>query len=191
MSSNIIGVYNMYLEDYPITTPMAVGWTTLETQQKRFKALFDIGIEDNASLLDYGCGLGHLNDYMVNNNHNDIDYTGIDINHKYIVYANQMYPGKNFICSDLDKIEGKFDYVIGSGVFTWFVEMDEVINKIEMAYNMCNKGVAFNFLDERSNLSPLNLYNPEDMVRRLLHIAKPELIQGYLENEDFTIYLKK
>jgi hypothetical protein len=81
--------------------------------------------------------------------------------------------------------------VIGSGVFTWFVEMDEVINKIEMAYNMCNKGVAFNFLDERSDLSPLNLYNPEDMVRQLSHIAKPELIQGYLENEDFTIYLKK
>ena len=191
MNSSIIGVYNMYLEDYPITTPMAVGWTTLETQQKRFKALFEIGIEDNSSLLDYGCGLGHLNDYIANNNHNDIDYTGIDINHKYIVYANQMYPGKNFICSDLDKIEGKFDYVIGSGVFTWFVEMDEVINKIETAYNMCNKGVAFNFLDERSDLSPLNLYNPEDMVNRLSHITKPELIQGYLENEDFTIYLKK
>jgi len=69
--------------------------------------------------------------------------------------------------------------------------MDEVIRKIEMAYNMCNKGVAFNFLDERSGLSPLNLYNPENMVNRLSHIAIPKLVQGYLENEDFTIYLKK
>ena len=191
MSSDIIGVYNMYLEDYPITTPMAVGWTDQETQRKRFKTLFGIGIEDNSSLLDYGCGLGHLNDYIANNNHNNIDYTGIDINHKYIVYANQLYPTKKFICSDIDKINEKFDYVIGSGVFTWFVGMDEVIRKIEMAYNMCNKGVAFNFLDERSGLSPLNLYNPENMVNRLSHIAIPELVQGYLENEDFTIYLKK
>lgn len=191
MNNNIIDVYDMYLEDYPITTPMAVGWTTQETQEKRFKALFNIGIEDNSSLLDYGCGLGHLNDYVLNNNHSNINYTGIDINPKYIVYANQLYPGKNFICSDLDDIEGKFDYVIGSGVFTWFVQMNEVIKKIEMAYNMCNKGVAFNFLDEKSGLLPLNLYNPDDMVRRLSHIAKPELIQGYLENEDFTIYLKK
>lgn len=191
MNNNIIDVYDMYLEDYPITTPMAVGWTTQETQEKRFKTLFSIGIEDNSSLLDYGCGLGHLNDYMLNNSHSDINYTGIDINPKYIVYANQLYPGKNFICSDLEDIEGKFDYVIGSGVFTWFVQMNEVIKKIEMAYNMCNKGVAFNFLDERSGLFPLNLYNPDDMVRRLSHIAKPELIEGYLENEDFTIYLKK
>jgi ubiquinone/menaquinone biosynthesis C-methylase UbiE len=191
MSSDIIGVYNMYLEDYPITTPMAVGWTDQETQRKRFKTLFGIGIEDNSSLLDYGCGLGHLNDYIANNNHNNIDYTGIDINHKYIVYANQLYPTKKFICSDIDKINEKFDYVIGSGVFTWFVGMDEVIRKIEMAYNMCNKGVAFNFLDERSGLSPLNLYNPENMVNRLSHIAIPKLVQGYLENEDFTIYLKK
>lgn len=191
MNSDIIGVYNMYLEDYPITTPMAVGWTTKETQEKRFKALFDIGVEDNSSLLDYGCGLGHLNDYMVNNNHNDIDYTGIDINHKYIAYANQLYPTNKFICSDIGDVDGTFDYIIGSGVFTWFVEMNEVIKKIELAYKMCNKGVAFNFLDERSGLSPLNLYNPEDMVSRLSHIAKPELIQGYLENEDFTIYLKK
>ena len=191
MSSDIIGVYNMYLEDYPITTPMAVGWTDQETQRKRFKTLFGIGIEDNSSLLDYGCGLGHLNDYIANNNHNNIDYTVIDINHKYIVYANQLYPTKKFICSDIDKINEKFDYVIGSGVFTWFVGMDEVIRKIEMAYNMCNKGVAFNFLDERSGLSPLNLYNPENMVNRLSHIAIPKLVQGYLENEDFTIYLKK
>lgn len=189
MNSEINWIYDMYLDDYPVATPMAVGWTTKETQYERFKAIFSV-IEDNTTILDYGCGLGHLNDFIAEINYN-IKYTGIDINPKYISYAIQFYPDKNFICSDIDSITENFDYVIGSGVFTWLIEIDNVIKKIEKAYNLSNKGVVFNFLNKKSNLEPLNLYDPQDMVNRLSHIADVKIIDGYLGNEDFTIYLKK
>jgi SAM-dependent methyltransferase len=180
----------MYLDDYPATTPMAVGWTTKETQYDRFKAIFGF-VDDNTSILDYGCGLGHLNDFIKEIGYN-IEYTGIDINPKYISYAIQFYPDKNFICSDIENITGEFDYVVGSGVFTWLIEMEDVIKKIETAYKLSKKGVIFNFLDKKSGLDPLNLYDQTEMVKKLSYITENILvINEYLGDEDFTIYLKK
>ena len=184
-------VYNEYLKDFPLGHYSAVGWTTKETQYKRFEALFGVGITDNTSLLDYGCGLGHLNDYINLNGYKNINYTGIDINPNYITYAIMRYPGQRFLCTDIEPIDEKFDYVIGSGVFTIIIELNDVIKKIEKAYEICNKSVAFNFLHKKSELYPLNLYEPKELLSRLSHIPNIEIIDNYLINEDFTIYIKK
>ena len=187
---DVNAVYNEYLTGYPLGH-LAVGWTTKETQYKRFEALFGIGVADNTSLLDYGSGLGHLNDYIDHNGYQGIKYTGIDINPNYVGYSTLRYPDKKFLCSDIENITENFDYVVGSGVFTVIVGINDVIKKIEKAYSVCNKGVAFNFLDKKSDLYPLNLYDPKELVDRLSHLSNVEVIDNYLINEDFTIYLKK
>ena len=192
-NSDIIEFYNQYLDTFPVRDPSAVGWTNQNAQYKRFTVLFNIGILDSDSILDYGCGLGHLNEYMQLNGYRFIEYFGIDINPYYIETAKQLYPNKRFIVSDIDDthIKPQVDYVIGSGVFTYGITIDQVVSKIEKAYEIAKRGVAFNFLDERSGLYGLLTYNSEDIVKRLSHIGDVKLIEDYLGKEDFTIYIKK
>lgn len=193
MSNSIIDFYNQYLANFSITSPSAVGWTDEVTQHKRFKALFDIGVSDGDTILDYGCGLGHLNNYITLNGPKMIYYCGIDINPNYIAMAHQLYPNRIFMVSDIEnvKINPGVDYVIGSGVFTYGVSIDQVISKISVAYNLARKGVAFNFLNKKSGLDGLLMYNPKEMVKKLSHIGPVELVDNYLGKEDFTIYIKK
>jgi len=192
-NNDIIEFYNQYLDTFPVRDPSAVGWTNQNAQHTRFTVLFNIGILDSDSILDYGCGLGHLNEYMQLNGYRFIEYFGIDINPYYIETAKQLYPNKRFIVSDIEDthINPQVDYVIGSGVFTYGITIDQVVSKIEKAYEIAKRGVSFNFLDERSGLYGLLTYNSEDIVRRLSHIGDVKLIEDYLGKEDFTIYIKK
>jgi len=192
-NSHIIEFYNEYLDNFPVKHPSAVGWTDQHAQYKRFSVLFNVGILDSDRVLDYGCGLGHLNAFMQLNGYARIQYYGVDINPYYIETAKQLYPNRGFMVSDIEElhIEPKVDYVIGSGVFTYGVSIDEVVSKIEKAYDMANRGVAFNFLDIRSGLHTLLTYDPDDMVQRLSHIGDVKLVKDYLGKEDFTIYIKK
>jgi len=193
MNNEVIDFYNQYLDSFPLKDPSAVGWTDQNTQYKRFRVLFDVGILDSDRILDYGCGLGHLNSYMDLNGFRTIEYFGIDINPHYIQAAKQLYPRKSFLVSDIEdiNISPQFDYVIGSGVFTYGLSIDKVVSKIERAYSIAKYGVAFNFLDIKSDLHGLLMYDPDDMVKRLSHIGDISVISGYLGDEDFTIYIKK
>ena len=179
MSNNkIIEFYNQYLDSFPIREPSAVGWTDQNAQYKRFRVLLDVGVVDGDRILDYGCGLGHLNAYLDLNYFRSIEYFGIDINPYYINIAEKLYPNKKFMVSDIEDIHisPEVDYVIGSGVFTYGITINEVVKKIEMAYEISKRGVSFNFLDERSGLDELLTYNPEEIVQRLSHINDITLI---------------
>ncbi len=193
MSSEIIDFYNQYLDSFGVTDPSAVGWTNKNAQHTRFKALFDVGIKDYDTVLDYGCGLGHLNVYMALNGYKNVKYSGIDVNPHYISMASMMFKDKNFAVSDIEGVnsESIFDYVIGSGVFTYGITLDQVIKKIELAYSLCKKGVAFNFLNEESGIYGLITYKKEDVLNALSHIGDLSLSDTYLGKEDFTIYIKK
>jgi SAM-dependent methyltransferase len=192
MSNSIIEFYNQYLDVFPVTEPSAVGWTNKATQHTRFKVLLDIGIKDYDSILDYGCGLGHLNAYMDLNGYQNIEYLGIDINPHYIFMAKMLYENRNFVVSDMETLNIEpVDYVIGSGVFTYGIELKDVVSKIELAYKLANIGVAFNFLDNESGIYGLLTYNKKEVMSRLSHIGNIELVDNYLGKEDFTIYIKK
>ncbi len=193
MSSNVIDFYNQYLDAFPVKNPSAVGWTDKNAQFKRFSVLFNIGVGDSDRLLDYGCGLGHLNEFIALN-HLKIDYFGCDINPNYIDSARKLYPNKKFILSDINelRLNPPPDWVIGSGVFTYGVTMDEVLSKIGKAYELCTRGVAFNFLDKKSGLDGLLMYDSDEMVRTLSEkYDNVTHVSGYLGDEDFTVYIKK
>ena len=193
MNSNIVNFYNVYLNYFSSDNPSSVGWTDRHNQHIRFNKLFHIGIRNNDSVLDYGCGLGHLNEYMSENGLEDISYTGIDINPNYVEKAKTMYPDKVFKVGGNEMILGNdvYDYVIGSGVFTVGVTMDYIYQTIKRSYDASIKGVAFNFLKKESGLSPLLTYNISDIIDLLSDIGDIEVVEDYLGDEDFTIYIKK
>ena len=95
--------------------------------------------------------------------------------------------------SDIEavKIKPVVHYVIGSGVFTYGIEIDQMVSKVEKAYELALNGVAFNFLNEDSGIYGLITYNKKEVISSLSHIGNIELVDNYLGKEDFTIYIKK
>ena len=60
-----------------------VDWPNLEEAEKRYSVMLS-GIPEDSQVrvLDFGCGLGHLLEFIEERGYQDIDYTGIDINQK-------------------------------------------------------------------------------------------------------------
>lgn len=58
------------------------------------------------SVLDVGCGYGRFSQHIRG------EYTGIDFSKNMIDLARQKFPGKNFICTNIDDFKGKYDCVI-------------------------------------------------------------------------------
>jgi hypothetical protein len=73
------------------------------------------------------------------------------------------------------------------------MSLNEVIDAIKQSYKLCNKGVAFNFLTkDYVDDSEFNSFVPEEFYSEIKkYFNKTRLVTGYLENEDFTIYLYK
>jgi cyclopropane fatty-acyl-phospholipid synthase-like methyltransferase len=187
-------MYNKYLSFYndELTNPSMVGWLNKFDQDIRFNILLNIGVKNNDSVLDYGCGLGHLVDYTVSNNL-IIKYKGIDINPNYIKLCNRRLPDYQFELGDIDKETDSYDWVLASGVFTVKINYEDMFDKINKAYTISNKGVAFNALlpnEEFTNYG-FNTFDPLTILSNLKQIYdNVYLIRGYTD-DDFTIYITK
>lgn len=173
----------------------SVGWSTKYTQVIRFEVLYNMVSNKNDVILDLGCGVGDMLEFLKDKNHNINNYIGIDINPTYISECLRKYPNNKFIVGEIFDLEGdeKIDYIIGSGIFTLNMDLPEIFSVINYALSITNKGIGFNFLtkDYVGN-SPLNGFNPKDFKKFLDNFFdNVELVEGYLDNEDFTIFIKK
>jgi|688.fasta_scaffold326270_4 SAM-dependent methyltransferase len=189
----ILKFYNDFLLSTSINSPESVAWSNRESQYTRFDALFQIGVTENDSILDLGCGLGHMVDYLEQKNFSTKNYNGVDINPSYIIYAIQRKPGVNFSTGEIFDIQDKYDYILGSGVFTVRMPLDEIFSAIDASLNISKKGVAFNFLNkEYLDIPEFNSFVPEEFYALIKkRYTKTKLVLDYLGNEDFTVYIYK
>ena len=193
----IIQFYTPFLLYTDLNKPEAVAWDSTEAQTNRFKVLYNVGITENDSILDLGCGLGHFVNYLNSINHPTTKYTGVDINPHYIFYAIQRNPDNRFKTGEIFDLSESFDYIIGSGMFTVKMPKNEIFDAIEGAYNLTNKGVAFNFLSNSFNDGDdceFNTFNPQEFYNEICEVygsSNTVLVTNYHDNEDFTIYIYK
>lgn len=193
-SSKILSFYDEHIDEYG-SGPRAVGWNDKRSQEARFGALCTVGDLDGASLLDVGCGFGDLYGYLVDH-YQGVDYTGIDINPRYIEQARQIYPDAKFATVDFAEYEGgMFDYVVASGAFAVKIpDYKEVyFAQIEKMFAMARKGIAFTMLDQRHhpNDEVYAAYAIEE-VRALCELFADTVIvrQDYLPH-DFVVIVKR
>lgn len=192
----ILDIYNYYLlqsteEGY--NSAQKVGWADKFDQEIRFKVLLNIGVKPGDTLLDWGCGLGHLINYMKDNNIDGVTYKGIDINSLSVQTAQSTFPEHNFELSTIHDIQDKYDWIIASGIFSFGVDINDILTDVEKAYNQANKGVAFNCLLPLKPFieSGFSVYDPQEVLEELSQIyPNVYLIEGYT-NDDFTIYITK
>ena len=168
-----------------------VKWASAESQRIRFEVLCEIA-EDffKSSILDVGCGLGHLIDYLLSNQFSGL-YKGIDTVDQMIVASKKRYPLFDFETNVLDSIQNAaYDYVIASGIFT-FVNWPSMQSTIEKLFLCSKKGVAFNSLSAFAIEKEAEIFYPDP--RSVFEFCKKitsnvVLRQDYMPH-DFTIYL--
>ena len=192
-------------------SPIAVGWLDgRQNQTKRFETLLDIGVQEGDSILDLGCGLGHLSEHLEKINLN-VNYTGIDTNKWAIEQAHEFKENINspmlgvpkayrfneatFLHSTIFEICGRYDWGIASGVFNVGFPKLEMLETINELLSKAKKGVAFNLLNHAdSNFDkdiPMEyeIYAPEEIVSHLK--GDVSIVENYGVTNDFTIYIRK
>ena len=176
-----------------------VGWGSISSQNKRFEILTQIGDLNDKSILDVGCGLGALLEYL-NKNYPSFNYCGSDVNLKMIKGASDRHPNSEFIKTDIvsqstELRKRKFDYVFLSGALNLSEDNHlEYIQKIMSSmYAMSISGVALNFLSIFSDyFSPGEYYaNPETILKIAFSLTSKVVLRHDYMSHDFSIYLYK
>lgn len=189
-----------------------VDWPNQKDAEIRYQVMLDIikfdqihenSGEDRCSLLDFGCGLGHLYEYVLEHKVN-VEYTGLDLSNVFIEECKKKYPDRNFILGDLlinkDPLPQNYDYIILNGVLTekremFFEEMLDYFKRLILrVYGECNKGIAFNVMSkdvdwERDDLFhlPLNVLS-SFLVKEL---TRDFIIRNDYGLYEYTVYLYK
>ena len=170
-------------------SPVAVGWLDgKQNQAKRFETLLNIGVQEGDSILDLGCGLGHMVEHLEKIGLN-VRYTGIDTNRWSIQQAYQFREA-TYIHGTIFDIQDRYDWGLASGVFNVEFPKLDMLETISELLSKANKGVAFNLLSNsaNNNLTYEN-YIPEEIVSHLK--GDVSIVENYGVENDFTIYIKK
>jgi cyclopropane fatty-acyl-phospholipid synthase-like methyltransferase len=128
-------------------------------QGLRFDALLARLNVNGKSLLDFGCGLGHLCDHL---SKRDIacQYLGVDIVADFIESDRVAYPDRDFRqIAQIGDIAGRFDIVLASGVFNIRYLEDEKKNlafvqqRISELFALCDEALTIDFMTSHVDFS--------------------------------------
>jgi SAM-dependent methyltransferase len=192
-------------------SPVAVGWLDgKQNQAKRFQTLLDIGVQEGDSILDLGCGLGHLSEHLEKINLN-VNYTGIDTNKWAIEQAHEFKENINspmlgvpkayqfkdatYIHGTIFEICGRYDWGLASGVFNVQFPKLEMLETINELLLKSKKGVAFNLLShadanfDKDIPMVYETYIPNEIVSHLK--GDVSIVKDYGVTNDFTVYIRK
>ena len=198
MESNREKYYQELHEEWKDTphqrSPIAVGWLDgRQNQTKRFEALLDIGVQEGDSILDLGCGLGHLSEHLDKIGLN-VNYTGIDTN-KWAIDQAQQVKEETFLHGTIFELCGTYDWGLASGVFNVQFPKLEMLETISELLSKAKKGVAFNLLSNADSNFDKDIpmayetYIPNEIVSHLK--GDVSIVKDYGVTNDFTIYIRK
>ncbi len=168
-----------------------VKWATTASQFLRFKILAEMSSDIlTSSLLDVGCGLGHLVDFL-KSQHSSGQYKGIDIVHQMIVNAKKRHPNADFENTDIDALPiAGYDYVLASGIFA-FVPFETLQTIIPPLFARARKGLAFNCLSSQAveKEKSMHYQDPHAVLHFCQSLTKNVRLRHDYLPHDFTMYL--
>ena len=146
-------IKNQYAESFRIhgDSPSSL-LTPKGRNDLRFRAIDPFVSRKGARVLDYGCGLGYMYQYL----HEagcEIEYVGIDILPEFIEACREKYPGANFRHIDAEEnVDGIYDVVFSSGVFNLSTHSDAAkskayaLDRVEKLFNAAQEVLVCDFL---------------------------------------------
>lgn len=179
-----------------------LGWESEEAQALRFEMLAANVPLQGRKILDVGCGVGNLAEYLGRRSIQS-DYTGVDILQSMICRAKEKKLGARFLHCDIFKENPfkneKFDVVYSSGIFNLNLSnnMEFLRRAIDTFLDLSDGIVAFNLLSNKSlDKEDKYFYYDMEKVENLIRnefssrMKSVDLICGYLHN-DFTVICTK
>jgi SAM-dependent methyltransferase len=179
------------------------------SQGERFRILTSVIDVMSFSVLDVGCGLGHLASFL-NNTKKKFNYLGTDIVPEFVSLSKEnfkSYPNIQFEHKDVfetDQMNGDnlYDYVIMCGIFN--NKMDDnwifLTEALQKAYKMANKAVAVNLLSTYVDYQDKDLYYCDPLqifdyckksVSKKVSLRHDYIVKKGSVPYEYTIYLYK
>lgn len=177
-------------------SPDAVGWGSRESQARRFEILAEISDLRTANVLDYGCGLGDMYEWLCRHEFAG-RYTGIDMTRPMIEQAGKKHPNATFICGGLEQLKSseRFDYVLASGILT-YIQHAPYRHVFHIARSMLERarmGAAFNSLSTWGNAPVAGecQLDPARCLAAVKEIGSNLVLRHDYLPHDFTIYIRR
>jgi SAM-dependent methyltransferase len=175
-----------------------VGWTRSEAEVlRRYRVMLELVRPETrpASLLDFGCGLGHLFELIRKEDHRGIDYTGLDLSERFLGAARARHPDAHFL--RLDAVERpdelpEFDYIVMNGIFNYRGEVGYEamlaywMRLLEAVYPRARHGLAFNVMSKRVDWERDDLFHlPFDTA---IDFVATRLSRHFVIRHDYGLY---
>jgi len=186
-------------------TYRGVGYTkSPEEAAERYALMLDVVREHDTpvTLLDLGCGLGHLLDFIESHTaYRHLRYVGLDISAKYLAAARARHPHHEFILMDVldgDDSLPMFDYVVLNGVFNYRgpIARSEMTRYWEQlittAYRHARLGMAFNVMSTLVDWERDDLFHlPFDVLAGFVgkHLSRHLVIRHDYKAYEYTTYV--
>lgn len=180
-------------------SPKTLGWDKGK-QAIRFSILTSQIDLTNKSVLDIGCGFGDLN-LILKKKFKNYKYTGIDIVNDLIEAGKKIYYQNNigFITDDFLQFDFsiKYDYIIASGIFNFKIKNKKnyafIENVIKKALNICNEGLAFDFLSDKVDFKYEHTFHssPEKILEIAYKYSKNIVLRNDYMPFEFSIFIFK
>lgn len=204
ITNNRNNFYNEKSQSYEMNSAEIVGWMDgKKNQLKRFQTLLDIGVKNGDSVLDFGCGVGHMVEH-INKTGLKVKYTGIDTNEDAIRKAKNAFiladimgvhpmtssTGIIFSHGSVQDIKENYDWVVASGVFNYKFPKAEMIRTVNGLLDHANKGIAFNLLEEGHITNPDYMFYKKDIITHYFNNSA-QIVENYGVDLDLTVYIRK
>src|SRR6185437_903756 len=181
-------------------SPASVLWPKGRQSERFFALSRNVKSKSKFSVLDFGCGLAHLKEYL-DSSYLDVEYTGADIVDDFLNHNSKKFPNSTFLTPDeLYASEKKYDYILSSGAFNILYVKDKeehkkiVFDILEKLFQRTTKYLSVNFMTDQvdfqqegayhQNIIELYEFCSKNLTKRL------EIDQSYMPFE-FTITLWK
>ena len=179
-------------------THLGVDWPHADDAARRYAVMLDVIRQGsvNPSLLDFGCGAGHLYDYLLQAELDPIRYAGLDLSAQFVELCRAKHPDVPFYQADIlaGGIEGmpRFDYVVANGVFTEKRELsfDAMLAFFEAMlprmFALAKVGIAFNVMSSHVDWERDDLFHlPLDVLGRFL---TKNVTRHFSTRSDYGLY---
>lgn len=171
-------------------TAKGVHWNSEESQALRFRILRQLLPENIAglTLVDAGCGFGHLHHWLAAADDLPLRYIGLDVLDAMVERARERTGCQILLRDCLVDPLPTADYYLCSGAMNTLT-IDETQTFIARCYEHARRGFVFNLLHGKDYGGTFNYLDPDE-VRGWGEAldARVEIMAGYLY-EDFSVGL--
>ena len=191
------GFYEKLLEKYGYSIK-SLDYRSETSQKTRFDVITQVGINDDCSLLDVGCGFGDYFNYLKQRGIKNVKYNGIDLTDKIVNVAKEKNPLANVVQGNVLDLpdDKKFDYVVSLGVNgvktgdNW----DNLTSVLDKMWKLCKKGIAYNAVSNFASEQDEQIYfvSPIRVIEHVMNNLTYKVVfrHDYMPH-DFTIYVYK